>query len=99
MLASDGQDLSHIALQLLDADGLPVRVDDRRVTVSVEGAGRLRGIDSGEMRRNERFTSPSLPTYFGRAQIVVQSARKAGTLTVHVEVEGLPGQSLTLQVK
>ena len=99
VLASDGQDLSHIALQLLDADGLPVRVDDRRVTVSVEGAGRLRGIDSGEMRRNERFTSPSLPTYFGRAQIVVQSARKAGTLTVHVEVEGLPGQSLTLQVK
>ncbi len=95
-LKADGQDLSFIALQLLDDNGVPVRVDDRRVTVRVEGEGRLRGIDSGEMRRSIRFNSPSLPTYFGKCQIVVQAGRAKGAMTVTVEVEGLGSQTLTI---
>ena len=96
-LKADGQDLSFISLQLFDENGVPVRINDRMVTVRVEGDGRLMGIDSGEMRRELRFDSHSLPTYFGKCQIVVQAGRIKGTLKVIVQVEGLPEQVLNIE--
>ena len=69
------------------------------VTVRVDGDGRLMGIDSGEMRREFRFNSHSLPTYFGKCQIVVQAGRNKGMMNVKVRVEGLPEQVVVIEVK
>lgn len=88
-LRADGQDLSFIALELTDRDGHPVQVDDRQVSVSVEGPARLRGVDSADLRRTAPFGSPSVRTWLGRAQAVVQTTREAGTIRVRVHVEGL----------
>lgn len=98
ILKADGQDLSHISLALYDDKGIPVRIDDRNITVSVEGCGRLMGIDSGEMRREERFNSHTLPTYMGCAQIVIQSGRNKGEIKVNVNVEGLGSQNHIISV-
>ena len=87
-LRADGQDLSHITLELYDEDGVRVQTDDRRLTVTVEGEGRLRGIDNGDLRREGSFTGNTLSTYFGKALILVQSTRKAGMIRVKVEMEG-----------
>ena len=99
VLQADGRDLSFISLQLFDEDGVPVRIDNRMVTVRVDGDGRLMGIDSGEMRREFRFNSHSLPTYFGKCQIVVQAGRNKGMMNVKVRVEGLPEQVVVIEVK
>ncbi len=88
-IKADGQDLSFITIQLTDDKGIPVQTDDRMVTVSVEGDGRLLGLDSGDLRRQGSFAGNSLKTYFGRVQATVQSTRKAGAMTVKVEVEGV----------
>ena len=87
-LRADGQDLSHIAIQLKDVDGNPVQTDDKQITVSVEGEGRFRGIDNGDLRREKSFAGHQLNTYFGKALVVVQSTRKVGTMRVKIEVEG-----------
>ncbi len=88
-IKADGQDLSHMAIQLLDDKGNPVQVDDRKITVSVEGEGVFRGLDSSELRRTIPFGSNELPTKFGQALIIVQSTRKAGSIQVHVKAEGI----------
>lgn len=88
-IKADGQDLSFITVQLLDQNGIPVQTDDKRVTVSVEGDGRLLGLDSGDLRREGSFAGNSLMTYFGRVQATVQSTRQVGKITVKVEVEGV----------
>ena len=88
-IKADGQDLSHITVELRDKDGNLVQTDDRRVTVTVEGEGRLRGVDNGDVRREKCAVTNSLDTYFGRALIVVQSTRKAGRIRVTVNVEGV----------
>ena len=85
---ADGQDLSFISVQLVDQNGIPVQTDDKMVSVSVEGEGRLLGLDSGDLRRQGSFAGNSLKTYFGRVQATVQSTRKAGKIIVRVEVEG-----------
>lgn len=81
---------------MFDADGIPVRVDDREVTVSVSAPGRLIGINSGELRRDKPFTSDTLPTYRGRCQAVVQSGVTPATIEVCVEVEGLGSKTILI---
>jgi beta-galactosidase len=90
-IRADGQDLSHIAIQMYDIDGNPVQTDDRKLTVMVDGEGKFLGIDNGEMRREGSFAGNQLPTYFGKALVIVQSTRKAGTMKVKVEMEGAKG--------
>jgi beta-galactosidase len=85
---ADGQDLSFISVQLVDQNGIPVQTDDKMVTISVEGDGRLLGVDSGDLRLKGSFACNAMKTYFGRVQATVQSTRKAGSMTVKVEVEG-----------
>ncbi|UVP12295.1 DUF4982 domain-containing protein [Bacteroides ovatus] len=87
-IKADGQDLSHIAIQLIDSDGNRVQTDDRKITVSVEGEGKFRGIDNGDLRRKRTFAGNQLRTYFGTALITVQSTRKVGTMQVKIEMEG-----------
>ncbi|WP_044268561.1 glycoside hydrolase family 2 TIM barrel-domain containing protein [Bacteroides timonensis] len=88
-IKADGQDLSHIAISLIDAKGNPVQTDDRKVTVRIEGEGKFLGIDNGDLRRQKSFAGNELKTYFGKALAVVQSTRKAGKMTVYVQVEGI----------
>lgn len=97
-IKADGQDLAFIDLQLLDEDGVKVSVNDRLVAAEVEGAGRLMGIDSGEMRRVHRFNSHELPTFQGRCTLVVQAGRNKGIMNVKVQVEGLPDQVIIINV-
>lgn len=89
-LHADGQDVAFISVQLTDSNGHPVQVDDRSVTVEVEGEGRFRGIDNGDLRRSVPFgdNQRQLSTYFGQALVRVQSTRQAGEMTVRLFVEG-----------
>jgi beta-galactosidase len=95
-IVADGQDLSHVALRLLDADGNPVATDDRQITVSVEGAGRLLVVDNGDLRDGDSPLRHTKPTCFGRALAVVQSLRQGGTITVIARAEGLPESRITI---
>lgn len=87
-LKADGQDLSHIAIHLLDKNGNRVQTDDRKVTVTVKGEGKFLGMDSGDLRR-ESFVGNTLKTYFGNMLAIVQSTRNAGKVSVHIKVEGV----------
>jgi beta-galactosidase len=99
-LTADGQDLSHIRVTLLDSAGFVSKMDARRLTVTVEGAGRLLGIDNGDMRRQGSFMGNTLPSYFGTALIRVQSGRTPGVLLVHVAADGIEGEkTVRIEVK
>jgi len=87
-IKADGQDLSHIAIHLEDAEGNRVQTDDKLLTVTVEGAGRFLGIDNGDLRREGSFAGNSLKTYFGQALVVVQSHRNPGKIKVNVAMGG-----------
>lgn len=86
-LKADGQDLSHITIQLLDADGNLVQTDDKLLSVRIKGEGKFLCIDNGDLRAEKTFAGSQLKSYFGKALVVVQSTRKAGTMTIEIEVD------------
>lgn len=87
-IKADGHDISHIIVQLYDENGNEVQTDDKKITVKVEGEGRFLGLDNGDLRRLDTFSTDSLKTYFGKALIIVQSLRNEGQITVKVFMEG-----------
>ncbi len=66
-------------------------MDDRKVTVEVEGTGVFCGIDNGDLRRSVPFgaSQKQLSTYFGKALVRVSSTRKGGEIRVKMQVEGI----------
>ncbi len=98
-IIADGQDLVHITIHLADENGVIVPVDDRPLTVEVSGAGRLLGVDNGDLRRQVSFAGDSIKTYFGKALATVQSTRNSGEIKVAVKTPGLPPALTILQGK
>ena len=93
---ADGQDVALIEISLADTAGLPVQHDDRKVSVTVEGAGVFVGLDNGDLRMREPIRTNRLSTWFGHCLLVVRSKQTAGDIRVTVKSEGLPDASLTI---
>ena len=89
------QDLSFVALELV-ADGVIVGAD-RAVTVEVTGAGELAGMCSANPKTTERFDASTWKTFDGRALAVVRPTG-LGTITVTCTAEGLPPETIDLEV-
>ena len=79
-LTTDGQDLCYIRLQ---------QHENRHIRATIEGEGILRGCISNNLRRTTPFTSTEDDTHFGRAFAIVQTTRKAGTIRVRFDAEGM----------
>ena len=98
-LTADGQDLSYIDIELVDAQGLVVPDADRPVRVRVTGSGRFLCMDNGDTADGGAQLRADKPTFLGRAQAVVQAGREAGHLRVTASADGLPDAELLLIIK
>ena len=98
-LTADGQDLSYIDIELVDAQGLVVPDADRPVRVRVSGSGRFLCMDNGDTADGGAQLRADKPTFLGRAQAVVQAGREAGHLRVTASADGLPDAELLLIIK
>jgi beta-galactosidase len=97
-LAAKQQDLSHVTIQIVDAEGRRVARSDAAVEVQVSGQGELAALDTGDLRDITPTQSPKRKVYEGRALAMVR-AGAAGSITVRVSAEGLPPATFTLNVK
>lgn len=96
IIKADGQDLVHIAIQVLDKNGVVVPNSDRKISIEVSGAGRLIGLDNGDLRRKESFPGNTIETYFGNALATIQSNRSQGKIVLKVTSEGLTDSYLSI---
>ncbi|MDR1818435.1 MAG: DUF4982 domain-containing protein [Puniceicoccales bacterium] len=97
-IASDGQDLVFIRVELQDEKGVVVPNADTQIKFSVRGGGKLVGLDNGDLRNNESYKGDSHSTYFGKLLAIVQSNLGDATpVTVCASASGLPETSLEIQ--
>ena len=98
-LYADGNDVSCIEVDIVDADNNPIFAANNTVQFTMTGPGRNIGIASGDFMNNEPFKATSRKAYHGKALIVIQSLLNPGTINVTVNSEGLTPASLTLTTK
>ncbi|KAF7591419.1 hypothetical protein BBP40_001580 [Aspergillus hancockii] len=97
-IASDGEDLSFITVELVDKDGLVVPEADNTIAFSVSGPGQLVATDNGFPADMTAFTSHERKALNGLCLgIVSAKAGNPGTITVRVESEGLAAAEIKLE--
>jgi len=99
VLHANGQDLAFLTIEITDDQGIVKMLEDRSVSVTVEGAGILQGFGSARPFTEESFSDCEHFTYYGRAFAVIRAGLWAGTVQVNVSAQSCQTQVLTIQVE
>jgi len=98
VLRGDGKDLVFLTIEISDNQGNLKMLEDRMVTVTLEGAGSLQGFGSARPFTEESFTDNEHITYYGRALAVIRAGQESGIVKVTVTADGCEAHTLFLEV-
>ena len=98
---ADGYDLSYITVDLVDKDGNIASGANNKLTYTLEGNGKIVGLDNGNAADTDRYKPEtdklgSRSAFNGKALVIVQSTKDAGEITLTVSGEGLESKSITI---
>jgi beta-galactosidase len=83
-------DLAAYEITVVDAAGLTVPDAKTAITVQVEGAGRLIGLDTGDLEYGGLFKVDTRDAFHGRLLATVQRTVPAGEVRLAATTPGLP---------
>ena len=99
-LKADGNDLAFVTVSLVDKNGTLIPDAADQLQFEVSGAGSFRGVCNGDATSLEPFTQPTMKLFSGQLVVVLQAAKKAGTLTLKVtDKERRLKQTINLKVE
>ncbi len=88
-LTADGQDLSFITVEAVDAGGNFQPNGDQMVRFAVDGPATIAGMASGDYGEVEEYQGDQRQLFHGRAEIVIRSTRTPGAIAVDASADGL----------
>ncbi|MBN1516805.1 beta galactosidase jelly roll domain-containing protein [Candidatus Sumerlaeota bacterium] len=96
---ADGRDVCHLELIVVDENGVRVPDADHEVNFSVEGHGRIIGLDNGWRDGHGNYQGLRHNVWQGRGLAVIQAGRAAGAVRIKVQAPGLEAATITLQTR
>lgn len=91
-------DFTYINVSLTDTRGNVHSLFDRKITVKIEGEGKLRAVGSGNPLTEESFLGDTYTTYYGRMQAVVESTGK-GIIKAIFSADGVEETQVVIMAK
>ena len=101
-VSADGEDVSVITVEVVDAKGRTVPVAMNEVTFKLTGPGRLIGVGNGDPSCHEP-DKPSAPdtarrsAFNGLCMAIVQALKQPGEIRVEASAAGLQGASMVIE--
>jgi beta-galactosidase len=96
---ADGDDLAILKVEVLDREGRAIPTAANKISFRVTGEGRFLGVGNGDPNCQESDKEPERSLFNGLAQVLVQSTRTPGTITVEAYCKPYPRPVLpTVQV-
>jgi beta-galactosidase len=96
-MAADGESLTFVPFEVLDADGRVYPDADNLVLFKVEGPGVLIAVGNGDPASLESYQQPQRKAWQGRGLIVIKSTREAGRIHVTATSEGLAPATVDIE--
>ncbi|MFQ7114109.1 MAG: hypothetical protein ACLRQI_09455 [Hallella bergensis] len=96
-ILADGQDLSFITVEVVDAEG---RLDPNAsydISFSLKGNGSIVAVGNADIKETTPYSSHTFKTWKGRAMVVVRSTRKAGNLQLTATANNLKRAKILLK--
>jgi beta-galactosidase len=95
-LSSDGRDVVHLTVQIVDADQRTVPTADNEVTFDVQGPAKLIGVDNGNPISHESFKANHIKAFSGMCLGIVESTLSPGLIRIAVSADGLRPAAMEL---
>jgi beta-galactosidase len=95
-IIADGNDVAHVTVQILDTQANLAPTADNPVSLSVEGPGRILGVDNGNPVSHEAFQSNQRKAFNGLCLAIIQSSTTAGAFQITSKSPGLSEGSVTI---
>lgn len=99
VISSSYSDLSYIKIIAVDKNGREVPYADNKITVEVNGVGRLVALGTADPLSTELFVSSERKLYKGRALAIVKSIGEKGEFTLKVKGDQLEGAEVSIRVE
>ena len=99
VLIANGEDLSFVTIQLLDAAGNIVPTADNLVELKVKGNGSISGMDNGSPTSLESFQSPFHKAFNGLCLAIIKGGNQPGKIIVEATSKGIRSNSVSIRVK
>ncbi|UII33036.1 DUF4982 domain-containing protein [Fulvivirga ulvae] len=96
-ISADGKDLSFITVEILDKDNTPVPVGANEIHFSVEGPGKIVGVDNGDPTSHLSLKGDKMQMFNGKCLVVIQADRKAGEIIVRAASDGLKSGEIVIK--
>jgi beta-galactosidase len=91
---ADGDDVAVLKVEVLDKEGRAIPTAANHISFKVSGEGALIGVGNGDPNCPESDKEPKRSLFNGLAQVIVQSTRTPGTITVEAYTEPYPRPKL-----
>jgi beta-galactosidase len=91
---ADAEDVAVLTVEALDKEGRPIPTADYLIHFKVTGEGALIGVGNGDPNCQESDKEPKRSLFNGLAQVIVQSTRTPGTITVEASTGDWPPPKL-----
>jgi beta-galactosidase len=87
---ADGDDLAILRVEVLDKEGRALPTASNKISFRVTGEGKFLGVGNGDPNCQESDKEPERSLFNGLAQVIVQSTRTPGTITVEAYSKPYP---------
>ena len=96
-IRADGQDLSFITVEAVDASGQPHPNADHQVTFALSGPGTIAAVGNGDLTSPEPYRGSQRKLFQGKALVIVRASHAAGQITLTAKAPGLKVATYSLQ--
>ena len=95
-IKANGNDLSYIAVEIIDESGKVVPYAALPVQFSISGPGGMAGAGNGSPTEATSFQQPVMKTMNGKCLVIVRPTGKIGTITLKATTKGLQPSQITV---
>jgi beta-galactosidase len=88
-IKADGQDLSYITVELLDAGGIPHPKAENLLTFDIRGPGSIVAVGNANPISTESYKRPHRKAWRGRCLVIIRASRQPGSIVLKASAQGL----------
>lgn len=88
-LANNWDDVSFITATVVDAKGIPCANADNLIKFTISEAGKIIGVDNGNILSHESYQSPERRAFNGKAIAIIKATKNVGKIEIKATADGL----------
>jgi beta-galactosidase len=88
-LTSEWDDVAHVEVRVTDDNGTVIPTASDKITFSIEGPGKVVGVDNGSIVSHEPFQANGREAFQGRVLVIVRRTAGEGKITLKASAQGM----------